>query len=71
MVYGVCTLAVLIDSCYQQSLSEVGVSLRRPYPKLLNLFLYLFFLTLSEYIGDFAIFQNYESLRWQQVEVMI
>ena len=43
MVYGVCSLAVLIDSCYQQSLSEVGVSLGRPYPKLLNLFLDLFF----------------------------
>ena len=45
MVYvGVYSLAVLIDSCYQQSLSEVGVSLhhhksRRPYPKCLTLFL--------------------------------
>ena len=46
MVYGVCTLAVLIDSCYQQSLSEVGVSLGRPYPKLLTIFLELFFFKL-------------------------
>ena len=72
MVYiGVCSLAVLIDSCYQQSLSEVGNSLHHhSFSEIINFVFGMFELCPNILaIGDFAIFQNYESLKWQQVEV--